>query len=209
MRSAETTLREELKLIIQEAVAAEAYEDVALIARMAGAAADAIRDLTPNDHTEPKPSRPSPVEPPMSPTVANTPNGNGHQTIKPRLLTRDQLPQFYRDGERLVKVAWSKKDKAPYTHFAPQPVITALIEAIQAKKGEGKLFRAGEVLASVRNSRQERYPSYQVYLALNWLREVDVISKRGRDGYVLKGKAATDERIAKHWNDLHIVNLHD
>jgi hypothetical protein len=208
MKAAETTLREELKFIIQEAVAAEAYEDVALIARMAGAAADAIRDLTPGDKTEAVPGGVTSIAPVVAPPVTNS-NGHVSEAVRPRLLTRDQLPQFFRDGERLVKVAWSKKDKAPYTHFAPHAVVTALLDAIQAKKGEGKLFRAGEVLTAVRNSRQERYPSYQVYLALNWLREVDVISKRGRDGYVLKGKAATDERIAKHWNDLHIVNLHD
>ncbi|HLG55152.1 MAG TPA: hypothetical protein VI485_07465 [Vicinamibacterales bacterium] len=31
----------------------------------------------------------------------------------------------------------------------------------------------------------EDYPSYQVYLALSWLRAVDVIRKRDRAGYPL------------------------
>lgn len=196
MRAAETMLREELKLIIQEAVAAEAYEDVAVIARMASAAADAVRDLTPGDLAEPV--RLAIPVPPVVAVPPNSASGSAHQIIRPRPLTRDQLPQFFRDGERLLKVAWSKKDKAPYEHRAPHAVVGALVDAIQAKKGEGKVFQANQVMP-LKNSRQEKYPSYQSYLALNWLREVGVIQKRGREGYVLKPKTATTEKLAELW----------
>jgi hypothetical protein len=72
---------------------------------------------------------------------------------------------------------------------------------IKKKKGEGTLFVADD-LFPLKNAVYEEYPSYQSYLALNWLRNVGVIRKKGREGYVLKPNAAAPEEIERLWTDL-------
>ena len=48
------------------------------------------------------------------------------------------LPRFERDGERIVKVSWSKRAKAEYEHRAPRDVVFSLLDAIRII---GKKFR--------------------------------------------------------------------
>ncbi len=114
---------------------------------------------------------------------------------------RETYPRFLRDGESLVKVAWSKKKRKPYEHRAPKAILEELLAAIRKRKGEGKLFEAAHVLP-LPNGNGEEYPSCQPYLALTWLRQVGRIATRGRTGYVLKPGAATSENIEHLWTSL-------
>lgn len=204
VEAAEARLRAELRTIIEEAVAAESYTDVAAIARITAALFHLRGEVASDTYLMdglPKPS----VEAVLGSGRRRISEGDSHSTpaadlkTPPRpALRKDQYPVFLRDGVRLLKVAWSKKERAPYEHRAPQAVLEDLISAIQRTKGEGKLFQAGDVMP-VKNAQHEDYPSYQSYLALNWLREVGVIRKKGREGYVLKPKAATTEKLAELW----------
>lgn len=115
---------------------------------------------------------------------------------------RDSYPQYFRDGGRLVKRAWSKKERQPYEHKAPQEVIEALLKSIRKARGDQKPFEAADIMPLNRDDGEE-YPSYQSYLALGWLRHVGAIAK-GRQGYLLK-KDWPAERIAQSWDALTTV----
>src|ERR1043166_3881385 len=56
------------------------------------------------------------------------------------------LPRFERDGDRLVKISWSKRARAEYEHRAPRDVVFFLLDAIRRTKGEGATFEASHVL---------------------------------------------------------------
>jgi hypothetical protein len=110
------------------------------------------------------------------------------------------LPRFERDDDRLVKVAWSKRDRREYEHRAPREIVSFLLDAIRRNKGEGAVFESQHVLPLVENGRE--IPSYQAYLALAWLREEGIVKKKGRNGYILKPNTATSERIDELWQAL-------
>jgi hypothetical protein len=82
--------------------------------------------------------------------------------------------------------------------------VQTLIDAIKKLKGEGKKFEAADVLP-LRTPTGEEYPSYQSYLTLSWLRHVGVVTKVGREGYVLRPGAATPENVAQFWESLPIA----
>jgi hypothetical protein len=114
---------------------------------------------------------------------------------------KKEYPRFSRDGDRLVKVAWSKRDKAEYSHRAPRPVIEYVLERVRKRKGEGKPFQITDILPLRHPETRQEIPSYQAYLVIAWLRQLALISKRGRDRYVLKA-AATPERVSEAWKVL-------
>ena len=123
-------------------------------------------------------------------------------TNSQRRRTARDCPRFERDGEKLVKVAWSKRDRAEYEHRAPRRVVQMLIDAIRKKKGEAALFQAADILPVKDPSSHQEVPSYQSYLALAWLQHEDVIIKQGREGYILKPATGTPEILAKLWEAL-------
>lgn len=112
------------------------------------------------------------------------------------------FPRFERESDKLVKIAWSKKDRAEYEHKAPRQVVNLLIEAIRSRKGEGAKFEAPDVLPLKDPKTRREVPSYQSYLALAWLRHEGVIAKYGREGYSLKPTSATAEHLDELWNAL-------
>jgi hypothetical protein len=205
MRRAE----QEMRAIITDATKAQAYGDVAAVANLANSLSDLIRQMTSGAQfadLEPMGKRPIKLVGAEWPDdVRATPAEHAavvHRSTstKPR---RDQYPMFLREGDRLVKIAWSKKEKRPYEHRAPRDVVDRLIDRIHARYkqvGEGRVFEAADVMP-VKSGTGEEYPSYQAYLALNWLRHVGAITRKGREGYVLKRGAAAPDKLERLWNE--------
>lgn len=219
VQAAEQKLRSDLRPIILEAVEAEAYGDVAAIARIAAALSTLVMQVR-SDSYGPAPELPSldelfaanrqTTQEPV-PEPAPGPEDQQQRRLlraalppppppRPRRVAGD-YPRFFRDGDRLVKVAWSKKERRPYEHRAPRAAVQTLLDAIKKRKGEGKQFEAADVLPLVTPTGEE-YPSYQSYLALSWLRHIGVVTKVGREGYVLKPKVATPEKLDELWSGL-------
>jgi hypothetical protein len=182
----------ELRALIQEQLAQGLYGEVAATALMADSL---LRLVSRQDY-------------PRSPNSAGvdssrfTGAASTAALESPRRRSQKNYPQFARDGERLVKTAWSKRERAEYEHRAPRHVIQNLIDAVRKKKGEGKLFETADILPVKDSATRQEIPSYQIYLALAWLRHVGLVSKKGRDGYVLKSAATSPERIAELWEGL-------
>lgn len=184
LKTAEATLRE----VITQALAANAYRELSRVA----SAADRIAALTAELDSGALPPANHQVSAPTQ-TAARSATNAGSR--------RNAYPRFLRDGDRLLKVAWSKKERQPYEHRAPQAVIQVLLDTVRKRKGEGKLFQATDVMP-LTNANGEEYPSYQSYLALSWLRHVGIVTKTGRDGYVVKKGAATQNVVDRLWMSL-------
>jgi predicted lipid-binding transport protein (Tim44 family) len=181
----------ELRSLLEQALAESRYTDVAEIAKVAdGLAQLVVGNSRSSSAAEPAASR--------SPLAEAVPVSH----IRPARPSRRTYPRFEREADKLVKIAWSKKDRAEYEHKAPRQVADLLVEAIRNRKGEGAKFEAPEVLPLKDSKTRREIPSYQSYLTLAWLRHEGVITKYGRDGYALKPTTAQKEHIAELWEAL-------
>jgi len=193
---AETVLRranEELRGLIQQALAQGRYGDVAAIARMA----DGVEQLAALGQTEDVVGGE-----PSVPTTAGS--DTQRRTISPvtEASRRRSFPRFEREGDRLVKIAWSKRDRAEYEHKASRRIVDLLVDVVKRRKGVGARFVPPDVFP-LRDPKTKRdVPSYQAYLTLGWLCHEGVMVKHGRDGYSLKPTAATSERLEQLWDAL-------
>jgi hypothetical protein len=106
-------------------------------------------------------------------------------------------PRFERDGDRLVKIGWSKKKKGEYEHRAPRHVALALAKAVRSRNDTVEPFVMEAILPVI-----DQYPSYQVYVALAWLRASGTIRRKGADGYVADLERLTDEQLMSLWSTL-------
>ena len=204
LRAAEKTLGVELREILSEAVGAHAYADVAYIAQIAdglskalGQFGGSLEDIepaaTPTGLKLLGPDWPESVRASAEEQVAEL------SRVHLRGTRKDRYPQFFKDGDRLVKVAWSKKERQPYEHRAPKEIVDVLLDAIRKRRGDKKSFEASDILP-LRNPKGEEYPSYQSYLALAWLRHAGAVVKR-RGQYVLK-RECSNERVMQFWKEL-------
>lgn len=189
LKAVEAALRD----IITQALAKKAYRDLAKVAGAADTVAALVSELDSS----------SPAATPMSTPSVQEPQSQRHRSVRASNVAsrRGGYPRFLRDGDRLVKVAWSKKERKPYEHRAPQAIIQTLIDAVRKRKGEGKLFEAVDVLP-LATANGEEYPSYQSYLVLGWLRHVGIVAKKGREGYILRPGTATPAKLDGLWASL-------
>lgn len=182
----------EIQKLITESVAAQNYEDVALLASIArsllnttGPTADA---QVPTPEAERSTFEGSPSSSPSAPIAA---------TIK-TLSPTSGFPRFEREGNRLVKIGWSKKDKATYEHKTPVSAVMAVSDAMAAKNGK---FEMDQVLP-VKDAEQSDVPSYQAYIVLAWLRHEGVVQRNGNDGYSANRSMLNHDVITKKLNML-------
>lgn len=193
-----------LRSVLAEMVAADAFSEVAAIARAAeslAAITEELRDSATADHTSPGDTwtkgRPS-VSLPVARREVTRPIKSA-TTIVPTLSQNENFPQYFRVGDRLVKRAWSKKERQPYEHKAPREIIDVLMETIRKRKGTQRPFEAADLMP-LHSSSGDEYPSYQSYLGLGWLRHTGAIAK-GREGYLLR-RGWDGSRITEAWEAL-------
>jgi hypothetical protein len=94
-------------------------------------------------------------------------------------------PKFFRNGHGLVKIGWSKSEKAEYEHRAPIPVLDQVVAAIE-RASKRQRFAMDDVLATIAMPDGTEIPSYQTYLCLAWLRYETLVLQHGRQGYSVK-----------------------
>lgn len=106
-------------------------------------------------------------------------------------------PKFERDGERLVKIGWSKREKAEYEHRVPRE--TARCVYLELAKVAASVFRMEELLPFNLPDGVE-VPSCQTYLVLAWLRYIGQIEKRANDSYQWVARGLNDPSLEKAWD---------
>jgi hypothetical protein len=177
---------------MQRELTAHRYSFLAELASMANAVAMLARSeataLGPVTADTPKTVRPAEV---------TTSSIRSRAARVPKQL--NQYPRFERDGDRLIKIGWSKKAREQYEHRAPRDAVVAFVQSLSNVK-LGATF-AIESLLPIADVSGEELPSYQVYLVLAWLRSVGLIEKKGRDGYVMRTRP-DQHAIDSNWEEL-------
>lgn len=180
LRDAEASLRGLMRRAIED----QRYPDVAAIAHLA----DSVAKLSCSGID----ALPAPTTPMRtSPVVASAPV---------RSSGKKDFPRFHRDGDKIVKIGWSKKSKSEYEHRAPRSVADALLSSIRSKFRDGQQFAATDVIPL--KSDEESIPDYQTYLALKWFHVEGVVTKHGRDRYAVEPGRVGPEGLEPIWSRL-------
>lgn len=118
----------------------------------------------------------------------------------PRSKTRKaNYPKFFRDREELVKIGWSKKQRAEYRHKAPKAVVLLVAQALEQKGAGGERFTFEELLPFRDRDTGADVPSYQAYAVLAWLRKEELIVQHGRQGYSLAQNISVMGAVEERW----------
>lgn len=126
-----------------------------------------------------------------------------------RKVRKGEYPKFFREGDYLVKVGWSKKAREEYQHKAPRRVIDALAAAIaratESKQSarSGRLFTTEDLFTQDRPLKDpttgEDIPGYQAYVALAWMKMAGVVKQVGRRGYAERNGAHILDAAVTAW----------
>lgn len=205
LRAAEKALRG----LMAEALKGESYRDLGLMAPVADKLAEIRRDLRPEEALD----RP-PLEPAAARTRATTVRKERRSAPKPATnaaIARKAVegpesdvsiyPRFEREGDRLVKVGWSKRDARAYEHKAPKAAVLLFARKVREAVLPGAVFSM-EQLLPVADEHGEQQPSYQAYVALAWLRVARVIERRSKDGYTYIAGALELGNLDRLWTAL-------
>lgn len=184
LRGAERDLRR----LMSDAAAAGDYENVVRIAALARAVhgvasgSDDVKTRAKNYS-----DRPAETRPPAA--------GTGRPKTSP------EYPQFFRDHDRVLRVAWSKEKKKEYEHRAPHSMLHVLAAAIEEKGADGRVFSSDEILPLVGAGGAE-IPSYQAYLGLSLLKKVGLLDQHGRQGYSIPEPSKLQQAVEAVWRHL-------
>jgi len=163
-----------LRSLMEEAIRQQNYGEVAEIAILAEGLSRVL--LGENGGIHDPSGAPAP---PTVPPVRQMPKRTNRPKNKPK------YPFFERDGDKLVKVGWSKKHRDEYEHRASREAVIAVARHIASQVKVGQVFEVESMLA-VQDSAGSDIPAYQVYLILAWLRSAGAVEKKGRDGQILR-----------------------
>lgn len=136
-------------------------------------------------------------------TTTDKPPASGLTARTKRRKSRlGEYPRFFKSGDRLVKVGWSKKDKAEYEHKCPRNVLSCLVSSFLSIRGNDKRFSMDEVLPLTDPTDGSELPTYQIYVALAWLKTLGLIEQHGRQGYSVRKGVNLSTKVEDAWNAL-------
>jgi hypothetical protein len=114
---------------------------------------------------------------------------------------RANYPRFLRDGDNLVKVAWSKSSKCEYEHKAPKSVVVTLARTLKKFSTGNQLFSTETALPQV-DDEGSQIPLYQSYVGLAWFRQSELVIQHGRQGYSLQRGIDIEGAALAAWEKL-------
>lgn len=136
---------------------------------------------------------------------ATSKNSHNSEAAKTPLRRRGPAyPKFFRDGEVLVKVGWSKRQKAEYEHRTPFRVLPLLQAALSKPGGNRRRFTMDSILplSDEVGGGQMQVPSYQAYAALAWLKSIGLVVQHGRQGYSIPHPDQVAKTVEARWSGL-------
>ena len=185
-----------VRRLIAEAAANNQYSDVISLAELA----EGLQRLTAGAHV----AVPASAQSAESKKYRKIPARKAKAvTVKhgSKSTAKTVFPIFEKDGDRLIKVGWSKRQRSAYEHRAPRPAVIACVQRIAGLASPGGVFAVDAMLPTADPSDGGEVPAYQVYLVVAWLRSLGLIKKKGRDGYVVS-KGLTERGIEDAWQKL-------
>jgi hypothetical protein len=193
--AAESKLRD----LLDNGVEHQMYGDVAEVAKMAQAVA-AIRGTIAVVSPSEEPAK----APQLRDGPSTTQSSVRDLTVRAEAApTARDYPRYQRDGDRLVKIGWSKKNRSEYEHKAPFDVIAAFCSGLRAAlpSSGSRSFMMDDVLP-LEGVNEENIPDYQAYLVLGWLRRLGVVEKTGRHSYTLVEPSWLNDGLEDAWANL-------
>ncbi|MGA2060136.1 MAG: hypothetical protein ABSG67_06615 [Thermoguttaceae bacterium] len=118
-----------------------------------------------------------------------------------RKRRRSLYPMFYRNGDFLVKVGYSKH-KGEYEHKSLSNVLFGLVEVLSKINDRSHLFTMEEILPKVVAILNTEIPSYQPYLCLKWIKSLDLVKQHGRKGYSVQAYREIIQKVRTCWEQL-------
>ena len=182
-----------VRRLISEAAADNEYADVISLAEMA----DGLRRLGAGVHAAPPEIAESSNAAKQRKTLVQKPKKASRKPNQKNAV-KSVFPRFERDGDRLVKIGWSKRQRSAYEHRAPKHAVLACARRIAGLARPGAIFVVDAMVPTTDPSEGGEVPAYQVYLVVAWLRSLSLIKKKGRDGYVVS-KELTERAIDDAW----------
>jgi hypothetical protein len=134
-----------------------------------------------------------------NPTRTNKTLARRSGRAKKTKTAKREYPKFLRDGEEILKIGWSKREKKVYRHKAPQRIVLLVSQALQQAGQHGDRFVMEQVLPIRDPENDADVPSYQAYLSLAWLRKENLIVQHGRQGYSLRPNFNLTNAVKECW----------
>lgn len=131
-------------------------------------------------------------------------DARSRRSLSPRQSSKSKgdYPRFAKDGDKLVKIGWSKRNGRSYEHRAPVSIVKDIVRQLAGRVKHGEVFVVENLIPVVDSASGAEIPAYQVYMTLAWLREVGSIEKKGRDGYVLNGAGLAGDEFEALWAEV-------
>jgi hypothetical protein len=190
IREAEAKLRS----LLTEAAAEGEYNIIVKIAGWARSLGELVSEVTPADGSA------QTIHAVTSDSQASL---QGEAPNPPRRQKRSKAyPKFFRNGENLVKIGWSKAQRTEYEHKAPLSVLSDLAAAISAASAKRPRLAMESVLPLKSSRDGTEVPSYQTYLCLAWLRQQGLVLQHGRQGYSVRPKTDLTAKAAELFQKL-------
>jgi hypothetical protein len=111
-----------------------------------------------------------------------------------------QYPKFLREGDNLVKIGWSKSQRAEYEHKSPKRLLAVLCESLTG--ANGKRIMMDKVLPLKDPVTGSAFPDYQSYVCLAWLKSAGLVTQHGRQGYSLPKGIELEKSVEALWAGL-------
>jgi hypothetical protein len=115
---------------------------------------------------------------------------------------RDGYPRFFRQGNDLIRIALSKREKKEYRHKVSYAVLNALAAAMASKGAEGRVFSTDEFLPIQDSADGSDVPSYQAYVGISLFKQTGLIDQHGRQGYSIPRIAIFRDAVEAVWKNL-------
>lgn len=141
--------------------------------------------------------------------VSNTPNvqhstQNGAKGLRQASLTKRgqrSYPVFFRQGDHVIRIAWSKSEKKEYQHKTAYAVLKILAKSMAEKGADGRVF-ATEQFLPIRDSQNGEVPNYQAYVGIALFKQAGLIDQHGRQGYSIPRLADFKDAVEAIWKKL-------
>jgi len=116
--------------------------------------------------------------------------------------SQNGYPRFLRQGNQLIRIAWSKQKKKEYRHKVPYSILKLLASAMADKGQDGRVFSTEEFLPIHESEDAAPVPNYQAYVGISLLKQAGLIDQHGRQGYSIPQISEFKNAVERIWTKL-------
>lgn len=117
--------------------------------------------------------------------------------------TSTTYPRFEAIDGDLIKVGWSRRERAEYRHRAPATAVHVVARRISSLAMEsGGRFTSDDLFPVIDPQDGSDIPTYQGYLVLRWFREIALVEPDGRSQYIVRDSPGLPRAAIDAWKDL-------